>query len=161
MRRKTPSRLHKGFSLIEIMVVIAIVAVVTAIAVVSWSHSRAHSEKHFSQDRLISVLNAHRLLALNEHLSYKCRAKETLLVCQRWTRNTKGYIGWYDHGVDSVLSDNLHMVITHSQPKKSHAIYFLSSGEIPAFTLAVMQKNQVLYRLESNGVAIVKVKKTA
>jgi prepilin-type N-terminal cleavage/methylation domain-containing protein len=152
--RKT-KHLNKGFSLIEIIVVLAIISILASITTVSWIRWQSHSKKRFSEDRLLYTLNGYRLLALNENLSYKCEAIGAELICYRWTFDKDGYIGWHDLEKRRIIDANLHMKITKSSPKKSHAIYFLSSGEISPFILEVREGETLLYRLKSHYSRIV------
>lgn len=161
MRRPKKTTHNKGFTLIEIVVVIAIVAIVTSIAVVSWLHWHGHSEQRFSKDKLIATLNAKRLLALNSRDSYQCQVNGPTLICKRWTINKSGYTNWHDPVSKRVVNRDMTLKITQATPEKSQAIYFLASGEIPPFKLAVLKGKNRLFLLTTNGHAVVEAKEDA
>jgi prepilin-type N-terminal cleavage/methylation domain-containing protein len=147
----------RGFSLVELLVVVAIIAIIASIATVCWMQWQGHRQTHFSEDRLISTLNNRRSIAINSHTSYKCHVKENTLVCQNWTRNKQGYAGWHNDQTVHIAQPEVNLEITRPSQTDSHALYFLSSGDVPPFTLLVKQGNKVLYQLKSNGVAVVRV----
>jgi prepilin-type N-terminal cleavage/methylation domain-containing protein len=154
MQANNPQR-HNGFSLLEMMVAIAIVAIVAALVTVSWTRWQGHNKHRFSEDKLLSELNGRRSLAVSERLSYKCQVDNASLICQRWTFNRDGYMGWHNKSSKHILDDSLRMKLAKNSPKKSHAIYFLSSGEIPPFVLEIWDHKNLLYRLRSNGTDVV------
>ena len=153
MRKR--KHLNNGFSLLEIIVVLTVISIIASITTVSWIRWQSHSKKRFSEDRLLYILNAYRLLALNENVSYRCQVTGADLICDRWTFDKNGYIGWHDREEKRIVDANLRLKITKSSLKQSHAIYFLSSGEISPFTLDVREGETLLYRLKSHNAHIV------
>lgn len=148
-------RTHKGFTLIEMMVALAIVTIMATVVTVSSAHWQTHRQHQFSKDRLLLELNYYRSLALSERLSYKCQTKQTTIRCQRFIFNRDGSLSWHDKTSKHILDHGLHMILRQSSPEKNHAIYFLSSGEIPPFLLEVWDAKKLIYRLKSSGTDVV------
>jgi prepilin-type N-terminal cleavage/methylation domain-containing protein len=144
----------KGFTLLEMLIVITIIAIVTSIITVNWTHWQSNSQRRFMTDRLLAELNSHRLLAIHENVSYQCQFEKTDLICRRFTFNQNGYMGWHDPIRKRLLGKGLVFQLTSHLEEKNPAIYFLSSGEIPPFLLKVWDKKTELYQISSNGATL-------
>jgi prepilin-type N-terminal cleavage/methylation domain-containing protein len=148
-------QLPNGFSLLEIIIVIAILAIVSTIATVGFVRWQSHSKIHFAKDRLLDTLHTYRLLAIDENVSYRCQVAGATLICRCFTFNKKGELGWHDRKKKRIIDSSLQMKITESTPEESHAIYFLSSGEVPPFALEIREGKNRLYQLKSHDYRII------